>query len=46
MNKRAIISFSGFQESEDNRNGFEDGFFRIVSAFAKPGEIYVYAPRT
>jgi hypothetical protein len=46
MSKRAIISFSGFQESEDNRNGFEDGFFRIVSLFSKPGEIFVYAPRT
>jgi len=46
MGKRAIISFSGFQESEEDRNGFEDGFFRIVSAFAKPGEIYTYAPRT
>jgi hypothetical protein len=46
MSKRAIISFSGFQESEDNRNGFEDGFFRIVSQFARAGEIYTYAPRT
>lgn len=46
MSKRAIISFSGFQESETNRNGFEDGFFRIVSGFSKPDEVYTYAPRT
>lgn len=46
MSKRAIISFSGFQESEDDRSGFEDGFFRVVSGFAKPNKIFTYAPRT
>jgi len=46
MSKRAIVSFSGFQESDEDRNGFEDGFFRVVEKFSKANEIVTYAPRT
>jgi hypothetical protein len=42
---KAIIMFSGFQESEENKSGFEAGFFTTVRPFAN-GEVTVYHPRT
>jgi len=42
---RAILTFTGFRESEDSRNGFEDGYFRVVRNFASK-EITTYQPRT
>jgi hypothetical protein len=42
---KAIIMFSGFQESEARRSGFEAGFFSVIRPFAN-GEVTVYHPRT
>ena len=42
---RAILTFTGFRESESDRNGFEDGYFRVVRNFASK-EITTYQPRT
>jgi hypothetical protein len=42
---KAIITFTGFRESEHSRNGFEDGYFRVVRNFASK-EITTYQPRT
>jgi hypothetical protein len=42
---KAVIMFSGFQESEARQSGFERGFFTVVRPFAN-GDITVYHPRT
>jgi len=42
---KAIIMFSGFQESEERQSGFEKGFFQTVRPFAN-GDVTVYHPRT
>lgn len=42
---KAIIMFSGFQESEENKSGFEAGFFTTIRQFAN-GDVTVYHPRT
>jgi hypothetical protein len=42
---KAILMFSGFQESEASQSGFERGFFNVVRKFARD-EVTVYHPRT
>jgi hypothetical protein len=42
---KAILMFSGFQESEASQSGFERGFFNVVRKFASD-EVTVYHPRT
>lgn len=42
---KAIIMFSGFQESEKRQSGFEKGFFSTTRPFAND-EVTVYHPRT
>jgi hypothetical protein len=42
---RAVIMFTGFQESEERQSGFEKGYFSVVRHFASP-EITTYHPRT
>jgi len=42
---KAIIMFSGFQESEERQSGFEKGFFSTVRPFAS-SDVTVYHPRT
>jgi hypothetical protein len=42
---KAIIMFSGFQESEARQSGFEKGFFSTVRPFADEN-VTVYHPRT
>jgi len=42
---KAIIMFSGFQESEARQSGFERGFFSTVRHFSGP-DVTTYHPRT
>ena len=42
---KAIIMFTGFQESEGRQTGFERGFFSVVRRFST-AEITTYHPRT
>lgn len=42
---KAILMFSGFQESEESQSGFERGFFNVVRKFSSD-EVTVYHPRT
>lgn len=42
---KAILMFSGFQESEEHKSGFERGFFEVVRKFSSD-EVTVYHPRT
>lgn len=43
--EQAIISYSGFQQSEARRSSFEDGYFDYVAPFTND-ETITYAPRT
>jgi len=42
---KAILMFSGFQESEERQSGFERGFFQTVRKFSCKN-VTVYHPRT
>jgi hypothetical protein len=42
---KAILMFTGFQESEAKRSGFEAGYFDIVRHFASE-QVTTYHPRT
>ncbi len=44
---QAILSFTGYKQSDKKRSGFEDGYFDVVASIGKtdPGTI-TYAPRT
>jgi hypothetical protein len=43
--RQAIVSFTGFQQSDSYRSSFEDGYFDHVAHFQGRG-IITYAPRT
>jgi hypothetical protein len=42
---KAVLMFSGFQESEQYQSGFERGFFEVVRKFSS-ANVTVYHPRT
>lgn len=41
----AILSFTGFKQTDKKRSGFEDGYFKHISQFAS-NDTLTFAPRT
>lgn len=41
---KAIVTFQGFRESDDNRSGMEDLFFEVIRKFSQP-DVTTYHPR-
>lgn len=43
--RQAILLFTGFQQSDEKRSGFEDGFFNHIARLQDENTL-IYAPRT